>query len=187
MRNGCTVNRREFSVLGVGTTPPQFSLTTAVISQSHLQEPQPTSYPIAHPSPHLSRVCWLVLHAIRWAPQRGHSQQPTGDPRATTRKCHFGERRREMGTEALPWAVCVPVLTQGTGTPALAHHKHAAMANKVSRPCQVLICEGKKNPASSYIGINRIQLSICATLKLFFSTGYKFMSSHPPYQTAAFW
>lgn len=73
-----------------------------------------------------------------------------------------------MGTEALPWAVCVPVLTQGTGTPALAHHKHAAMANKVSRPCQVLICEGKKTPASSYIGINRVQLSICATLKLFF-------------------
>lgn len=68
-----------------------------------------------------------------------------------------------MGTEAKgeasPSAVCVSVLTQGAGTPALAHHKRAAMANKVSGPCQILICEGKKkktNPTSSYIDINRV-------------------------------
>lgn len=84
-------------------------------------------------------------------------------PQSPTSKCKLGERReREGGVRKikgkhylelsvsqffsykvlafLPWqyySVC-------TGASSRAHHKHAAMANKVSGPCQILISAGKK-------------------------------------------
>lgn len=159
-KNKFAVNRREFSVLRVGITPPQFSLTTAVTSQGHLQEPQPTSYPTAHQLPHSPPS---GLSAIRWAPRRRHLQQPTRDPRALPVSAILGRGRVEDKGEALSWAVCVPVLLiQGTGIPALSAQMPAAgrTVNMLIWPSEWALSDpnlwgGKKTPTSSNIDINR--------------------------------
>lgn len=86
------------------------SLSTAVTHLSHLQQPQPTSYPMAN----LYTVCSLMLL------HRGVTLS-TGDPTAlSVTSIREGKKKRKHKAAALPWAACDPVLIGGTVIPTLA-------------------------------------------------------------------